>query len=96
MGKISKTSVSLLAKYKTTAQFFSIALYYYSFAYNLALGFFIAGFILFLSACCLKSGPVSIKIFLFDILIKAEDLSLLFFVSCDSQTAHLHPITGTP
>lgn len=50
MGKISKTSVSLLAKYKTTTQFFSIALYYYSFAYNLALGFFIAGFILFLSA----------------------------------------------
>ena len=28
----------------------SIALYYYSFAYNSALGFFIAGFILFLSA----------------------------------------------
>ena len=57
VGRGSATKVSVLAKYKTATQFFSIGLYYFSFANNLALGIFIAGFILLISTLLsIKTG----------------------------------------
>ena len=43
------TKVTLSAKIKTATQFLSIALFFYSISYQLALGVFLASFILFLS-----------------------------------------------
>ena len=51
---------------------------------------------LFFNDCCLRSGPVSIKIFFFDICKIADDLSLLSSFFFDLHTKHSHPITGIP
>jgi hypothetical protein len=48
-------------------------------------------------ACILKSGEVSIKIFVpSSMLISEEHRDLLFFGLSEWHTAHSHPITGVP
>ena len=50
-----------------------------------------------LKDCCLKSGLVSISIFLpFLSVIKLEHLVLVFLGLIDKQVLHLQPTTGVP
>lgn len=48
-GSSKNLSVTFLAKLKTTTQFISLSLYFFSISQNIAIGFLLADFILFLS-----------------------------------------------